>query len=59
MALLTFLGAIQQVTGSCYLVESRDGAKALLECGMHQGAARRRIRTAAPSPSTRGSWMRW
>ena len=25
MALLTFLGAIQQVTGSCYLVESRDG----------------------------------
>lgn len=37
MALLTFLGAIQQVTGSCYLVESRDGAKVLLECGMHQG----------------------
>lgn len=30
MALLTFLGAIQQVTGSCYLVESRDGAKVLL-----------------------------
>ena len=29
MALLTFLGAIQQVTGSCYLVESRDGAKVL------------------------------
>lgn len=37
MALLTFLGAIQQVTGSCYLVESRDDAKVLLECGMHQG----------------------
>lgn len=37
MALLTFIGAIQQVTGSCYLVESRDGARVLLECGMHQG----------------------
>ncbi|WAJ36252.1 MBL fold metallo-hydrolase [Pseudomonas sp. GOM7] len=37
MALLTFLGAIQQVTGSCYLIESRDGARVLLECGMHQG----------------------
>jgi metallo-beta-lactamase family protein len=37
MALLTFLGAIQQVTGSCYLIESRDGARVLLECGMRQG----------------------
>ncbi|SFH81789.1 metallo-beta-lactamase family protein [Pseudomonas guineae] len=37
MALLNFLGAIQQVTGSCYLIESRDGAKVLLECGMRQG----------------------
>lgn len=37
MALLTFIGAIQQVTGSCYLLESREGARVLLECGMHQG----------------------
>ena len=37
MALLNFLGAIQQVTGSCYLIESRDGAKVLMECGMRQG----------------------
>ncbi len=37
MALLTFLGAIQQVTGSCYLIETRDGARVLLECGMRQG----------------------
>lgn len=37
MALLSFLGAIQQVTGSCYLIESRDGARVLLECGLRQG----------------------
>ncbi|HEY6610293.1 MAG TPA: MBL fold metallo-hydrolase [Pseudomonas sp.] len=37
MALLTFYGAIQQVTGSCYLIETRDGARVLLECGMRQG----------------------
>ena len=37
MALLNFYGAIQQVTGSCYLIESRDGARVLLECGMRQG----------------------
>ncbi len=37
MALLTFIGAIQQVTGSCYLIETRDGTKVLLECGMRQG----------------------
>ncbi|QLF92615.1 MBL fold metallo-hydrolase [Pseudomonas sp. ABC1] len=37
MALLSFLGAIQQVTGSCYLIETHGGAKVLLECGMHQG----------------------
>lgn len=37
MALLTFIGAIQQVTGSCYLIETRDGARILLECGMRQG----------------------
>lgn len=37
MALLSFLGATQQVTGSCYLIETRDGSKVLLECGMRQG----------------------
>ena len=37
MALLSFLGAIQQVTGSCYLIETHDGVRVLLECGMHQG----------------------
>lgn len=37
MALLTFLGAAQQVTGSCYLIETHDKQKILLECGMQQG----------------------
>ena len=32
MALLSFLGAIQQVTGSCYLLETHDGARVLLTC---------------------------
>lgn len=37
MALLRFLGAIQQVTGSCYLIETHEGSRVLLDCGMHQG----------------------
>lgn len=37
MALLTFLGAAQEVTGSCYLLESPALGRVLLECGMHQG----------------------
>lgn len=39
MALLTFHGAVQQVTGSCYLLEA-NGRKVLLECGMTQGFRR-------------------
>jgi len=33
---LTFFGAVQQVTGSCYLLQT-ERARVLLECGMHQG----------------------
>lgn len=42
MALLTFIGAAQEVTGSCYLLETRDGIRVLLECGMRQGGNERR-----------------
>lgn len=37
MATLEFHGAAQQVTGSCYLLESPALGKVLVECGMHQG----------------------
>lgn len=37
MALLSFLGATRQVTGSCYLIETHDQKKILLECGLQQG----------------------
>ena len=33
---LHFLGAAQEVTGSCFLVEA-GGARFLVDCGMHQG----------------------
>lgn len=36
MAKLTFLGATQQVTGSCYMIEMQ-GRCILLECGLQQG----------------------
>lgn len=37
MASITFYGAAQEVTGSCYLLESPALGRVLLECGMHQG----------------------
>lgn len=50
MALLTFLGAIQQVTGSCYLLESREGSRVLLDCGMRQGRREEEQANEAPFP---------
>jgi metallo-beta-lactamase family protein len=37
MATLTFLGAAQQVTGSCYLLETPALGRVLLDAGLHQG----------------------
>lgn len=37
MARLQFIGAAQEVTGSCHLLESDVGGRILLDCGMHQG----------------------
>lgn len=37
MATLTFHGASQQVTGSCYLLESPAIGRVLLDCGLQQG----------------------
>ncbi|MCF7982192.1 MAG: MBL fold metallo-hydrolase [Pseudomonadales bacterium] len=37
MATLKFLGAAQEVTGSCYLLESPALGRIILDCGMHQG----------------------
>src|SRR5688572_28546764 len=38
MAILTFIGAAQQVTGSCFLLEAPRLGRILLDCGKHQGA---------------------
>jgi metallo-beta-lactamase family protein len=37
MAILTFIGAAQQVTGSCHLLEAPGLGRILLDCGKHQG----------------------
>ena len=39
MATLQFLGAAQEVTGSCHLLQSPVLGSVLLDCGMHQGGS--------------------
>lgn len=48
---LRFFGAAEEVTGSCFLVES-DRARLLVECGMHQGPPERERLNRAPFPFT-------
>lgn len=47
MATLTFHGAAQQVTGSCYLIET-DNHRMLLECGIRQGEDKRNNKDVPP-----------
>ncbi|MDI6727108.1 MAG: MBL fold metallo-hydrolase, partial [Smithellaceae bacterium] len=46
---ITFLGAAETVTGSCYLVEA-DGARILVDCGLFQGYKRLRERNWSAPP---------
>lgn len=47
MASITFHGAAQRVTGSCYLIETQQH-RILLECGIRQGSDRREDEDAKP-----------
>ena len=46
---ITFCGAAQQVTGSCFLLETAT-ARFLVDCGMFQGHAATRVRNLEPFP---------
>jgi len=46
---LRFVGAAQEVTGSCYLIET-DDLRFLVDCGMHQGGQEAQARNRAPWP---------
>jgi metallo-beta-lactamase family protein len=52
---LTFFGGAGDVTGANYLLESADGTKILIDCGLHQGghyADKRNFETFAYDPTT-------
>ncbi|WDT85413.1 MBL fold metallo-hydrolase RNA specificity domain-containing protein [Alteromonas sp. 009811495] len=49
MATLTFLGAVEGVTGSMYLLETTK-SKVLLDCGLYQGKREEEAKNSAPLP---------
>ncbi|KAF0196610.1 MAG: metallo-beta-lactamase family protein [Bacillota bacterium] len=49
MLKLTFFGACDSVTGSCYLLET-DTGRVLIDCGMFQGGKELRTRNERPFP---------
>ena len=48
-ATLEFIGAAQQVTGSCHLLEV-NGRRVLLDCGLIQGSRKDEARNSDPFP---------
>ena len=46
---LSFYGAAQEVTGSCYMLQS-DNVKILIDCGMFQGSEEADAKNCAPFP---------
>lgn len=46
---ITFLGAAKTVTGSCYLVETKE-SKFLVDCGMFQGHSKEDLMNEEPFP---------
>lgn len=46
---IRFIGAAQEVTGSCYWVEG-ENVRFLVDCGMHQGGREARARNLEPWP---------
>lgn len=51
---ITFLGAAKTVTGTCYLVETKN-TKFLIDCGMFQGRANEVLINAEPFPFNPGN----
>ena len=48
MIRVSCLGGAGTVTGSCYLVESVEGKKVLVDCGLFQGGRQLELRNRGP-----------
>ncbi len=47
---ITFHGATEEVTGSCFLLETNQNKKILIDCGMFQGSAANQKKNFDPFP---------